>query len=99
MNFTLSVLVVAVFLTTAGAGPIALGLCYTACNAAWVVCCTAAASVAGEQKAFSRMDLSTFITAGTYTGGAAVPAALATCSTIQGTCMATCSPLFFAPTL
>ncbi|QRW19050.1 hypothetical protein RhiXN_00456 [Rhizoctonia solani] len=45
------------------AGPIAMGLCYTACNAGYVTCCT----VAG-------------VTAGTFTLGLGIPAAVAACS-------------------
>ncbi|KAF8604944.1 hypothetical protein BDV93DRAFT_521837 [Ceratobasidium sp. AG-I] len=62
------------------AGPIAMGLCYSACNAGYTTCCT----VAG-------------VTAGTFTFGLGVPAAIAACSVIQGTCMATCTPLLTAP--
>ncbi|KAL7411518.1 hypothetical protein BDY24DRAFT_342943 [Mrakia frigida] len=36
--------------------------------------------------------------AGTFSLGLGVPAALATCSAIQGTCMALCTPLLIAPT-
>ncbi|CAE6406837.1 unnamed protein product [Rhizoctonia solani] len=63
------------------AGPIAMGLCYTACNAGYVTCCT----VAG-------------VTAGTFTLGLGIPAAVAACSVVQGACMAACTPLLVAPT-
>ncbi|CAE6494378.1 unnamed protein product [Rhizoctonia solani] len=65
----------------AQAGPIAMGLCYSACNAGYVTCCASAGSVAG-----------------TFTLGLGVPAALAACSLVQGTCMSTCTPLLLAPT-
>ncbi|CCO26788.1 hypothetical protein BN14_00819 [Rhizoctonia solani AG-1 IB] len=51
----------------AQAGPIAMGLCYSACNAGYVTCCASAGT-----------------TAGTFTLGLGVPAALAGCSIIQG---------------
>ncbi|CAE7122953.1 unnamed protein product [Rhizoctonia solani] len=62
------------------AGPIAMGLCYSACNAGYVTCCTSAGAIAG-----------------TFTLGLGIPAALAGCSVIQGTCMAACTPLLAAP--
>ncbi|CAE6506335.1 unnamed protein product [Rhizoctonia solani] len=63
------------------AGPIAMGMCYSACNAGYVTCCTAAG-----------------VTAGTFTLGLGIPAAVAACSVVQGTCMAACTPLLAAPT-
>ncbi|CUA77418.1 hypothetical protein RSOLAG22IIIB_02431 [Rhizoctonia solani] len=63
------------------AGPIAMGLCYSACNAGYVTCCASAGAIAG-----------------TFTLGLGVPAALAVCSVVQGTCMAACTPLLAAPT-
>ncbi|CAE6407261.1 unnamed protein product [Rhizoctonia solani] len=63
------------------AGPIAMGLCYSACNAGYVTCCASAGA-----------------TAGTFTLGLGVPAALAGCSVIQGACMSACTPLLAAPT-
>ncbi|CAE6512876.1 unnamed protein product [Rhizoctonia solani] len=63
------------------AGPIAMGMCYSACNAGYVTCCTTAG-----------------ITAGTFTLGLGIPAAIAACSVVQGTCMAACTPLLVAPT-
>ncbi|CAE6512885.1 unnamed protein product [Rhizoctonia solani] len=62
------------------AGPIAMGMCYSACNAGYVTCCTAAGT-----------------TAGTFTLGLGVPAAVAACSVVQGACMAACVPLGVAP--
>jgi len=50
------VAIVFTFLTlssSAVAGPIAWGLCQTACNAGYVVCCTAAGVVAGMSHLFS----------------------------------------------
>ncbi|CAE6470868.1 unnamed protein product [Rhizoctonia solani] len=63
------------------AGPIAMGMCYSACNAGYVTCCVSAGTVAG-----------------TFTLGLGVPAAIAACSAVQGTCMAACTPLLLAPT-
>ncbi|CAE6476971.1 unnamed protein product [Rhizoctonia solani] len=63
------------------AGPVAMGACYTACNAGYVACCATAG-----------------ITAGIFTLGAGVPAALGACSAVQGVCMAACVPLGLAPT-
>ncbi|CAE6474554.1 hypothetical protein ACGC1H_001749 [Rhizoctonia solani] len=63
------------------AGPIAMGMCYSACNAGYVTCCASAGAVAG-----------------TFTAGLGIPAALAACSVVQGTCMAACTPLLAAPT-
>ncbi|CUA77419.1 hypothetical protein RSOLAG22IIIB_02432 [Rhizoctonia solani] len=62
------------------AGPIAMGMCYSACNAGYVTCCASAGTVAG-----------------TFTLGLGIPAALAACSVVQGTCMAACTPLLAAP--
>ncbi|QRV76181.1 transmembrane protein [Ceratobasidium sp. AG-Ba] len=62
------------------AGPVAMGLCYSACNTGYVTCCTAAG-----------------VTAGTFTLGLGVPAALLGCSAVQGACMAACTPLLAAP--
>ncbi|KAH7345111.1 cysteine-rich protein [Rhizoctonia solani] len=38
------------------------------------------------------------VTAGVFTLGLGVPAALGACSVVQGACMAACVPLGFAPT-
>lgn len=62
-------------------GPIAAGsavsLCYTACNAGWCTCMTASGLVAG--------------TAGPVGWYAWATGAAASCSVIQGTCMAACT--------
>jgi hypothetical protein len=69
------------------AGPGAMGLCYTACNAGAVACYGAAGLTFGTTPAGWWVLL---------TGGSAAAAA---CSAIQGTCMAACTPLFVAPTI
>ncbi|KAJ3092448.1 hypothetical protein HDU96_002710 [Phlyctochytrium bullatum] len=77
-----ALLAVTLYAHEAHAGPIAMGSCYTACNAGYVTCCISAGVVAG-----------------TFTLGLGAPAALVTCSAIQGACMAACTPLLVAPTL
>ncbi|KAF8604943.1 hypothetical protein BDV93DRAFT_491014 [Ceratobasidium sp. AG-I] len=83
-SFTSIVAVVAVALNASQpvqAGPIAMGLCYSACNAGYVACCASAGT-----------------TAGTFTLGLGVPAAVAGCSGAQGACMAACTTLIVTPT-
>ncbi|KAG9082513.1 hypothetical protein FS749_006798 [Ceratobasidium sp. UAMH 11750] len=48
-SFTSLVAVVAIALSAerVQAGPVAMGLCYSACNAGYVTCCAAAGAVAG----------------------------------------------------
>ena len=71
------------FLASVQAGPIAFGICQTACNTGAVLCYTAAGL--------------TFGAAGPA-GWAASPLAAAACSAAQGACMAACVPLLLAPT-
>ncbi|CAH1962688.1 unnamed protein product [Acanthoscelides obtectus] len=74
----LLVLALSLLVAQCAAGPVGFiltyGACQTACNAAYVTCCTAAGT-----------------TAGTFTLGLGIPAALAGCSVIQGVCMAGCA--------
>ena len=101
-SFTSIVAVVAVALNAGQpvqAGPIAMGLCYSACNA-------------GMCSSFKRLrprnlqDVLGYITcvtaagftAGTFTLGLGMPLALFGCSAVQGACMAACTPLLAAPT-
>ena len=72
------------FLATASAGPVAVGMCYTACNTAWVSCLAAYGVVAG--------------TSGPVGWYAWLTGAPAMCSGLQGACMAACTPLALAPT-
>ncbi|KAG9125829.1 hypothetical protein FRC07_006057 [Ceratobasidium sp. 392] len=76
-----AIMTIALSAERAQAGPVAMGLCYSACNAGYVTCCATAGAIAG-----------------TFTLGLGVPAALFTCSVVQGTCMAACTPLLAAPT-
>ena len=74
-------------LATALSGPVAGGLCYTACNAGYVSCLAAVGVTAGVTAPVTWY--------GWFYG---VPAACAGCSLIQGACMAACTPLLVAPT-
>ncbi|QRV90993.1 transmembrane protein [Ceratobasidium sp. AG-Ba] len=51
MKFSVTSLVALIAVTMnvqqAQAGPVAMGLCYSACNAGYVTCCTTAGAVAG----------------------------------------------------
>ena len=73
-----------VALGVAVAGPIAWGACQTACNAGWVTCMSASGLVAG--------------TTGPVGWWAWLTGAAASCSAIQGACMAACTPVLVAPT-
>ncbi len=68
----------------ASAGPVAVGLCYSACNAAYVSCMAASGLTAGV--------------AGPVGWWAWFTGAGAACSATQGVCMAACSALLAAPT-
>lgn len=80
--------------TSVAAGPIAWGLCQTACNAAWVTCLAGTGFVAGTYMlTFPSVTLtspqhvfSLYIAhnVGTFTEGAAIPAAVTGCSVVQG---------------
>ena len=77
-------LILAICISYVSAGPTAVGLCYTACNAAVVTC-------------YSASGL-TFGAAGPVGWYAWLTSAAALCSTAQGACMATCAATMFAPT-
>jgi hypothetical protein len=77
----LFLLVVAILAKATDGGPLAGGLCYTACNAGYVSCMSSAGLVAG------------------VSGPVGLTGAAATCSAVQGTCMAACTAVFLAPTL
>jgi len=66
------------------AGPLAVGACYSACNAGYVACMAGSGLVAG--------------TTGPVGWYAWLTGAAASCSIVQGTCMAACTALLAAPT-
>lgn len=66
------------------AGPAAVGLCYTACNAAYCTCMASSGLVAGAT--------------GPVGWYAWLTGAAATCSLAQGACMTACTALAVAPT-
>ena len=72
-------------LSGVAAGPLVVGLCYSACNAA-VVSCYASSGLA-------------FGVAGPVGWVAWLTGAAATCSAAQGACMAACTVLLPTPTL
>jgi hypothetical protein len=80
----LLLLVVAILAKAADGGPVAGGLCYTACNAGYVTCMSSSGLVAGVS--------------GPVGWWAWLTGAAATCSAIQGTCMVACAAVFAAPT-
>ena len=43
----MALIILSILISTAQAGPIALGICYTGCNALWVTCVAGAGGVAG----------------------------------------------------
>lgn len=75
------------FLHVGNGGPLAGGLCYTACNAGYGVCLGAVGVTAGVTAPVTWV--------GWFTG---VPAACVACSAAQGACMVGCASLFAAPT-
>ena len=80
-------IVALVTLATAFSGPLACGLCYTACNAGYGTCLGLVGVTAGVTAPVTW--------SGWFYG---VPAACVACSLAQGTCMAACTPLCVAPT-
>lgn len=86
---------------TVEAGPIAWGVCQSACNTGYVTCLAGTGYVAGEYAdIIDKYHLTKSINhwAGTFTLGLGVPAAVWACSAIQGVCMAACTPLLVALT-
>ena len=57
MRFTITAISLIALSSSVYAGPIAWGLCQTACNAGWGVCCVGAGGVAG--KSFTLVTQST----------------------------------------
>ena len=78
----------AALIPSAYGGPVAVGLCYTACNAGYGTCLAAVGVTAGVTAPVTW--------AGWFYG---VPAACVACSAAQGACMTLCTPLLVAPTL
>ena len=78
------ILILGLYLPLVSAGPVAVGVCYSACNAGYVSCLAGYGIVAG--------------TTGPIGWWAWLTSAPAGCSAIQGTCMAACTALFAAPT-
>mmetsp|Transcript_64221 Transcript_64221/g.78523 ORF Transcript_64221/g.78523 Transcript_64221/m.78523 type:complete len:99 (+) Transcript_64221:100-396(+) len=72
-------------------GPLTVGLCYTACNAGYVACMSAAGLTAG-------VSVATTGPVGWWAWMTGAPAAAAACSAIQGACMAACTTTVVAPT-
>ncbi|KAJ3011798.1 UNVERIFIED_CONTAM: hypothetical protein HDU68_001522 [Siphonaria sp. JEL0065] len=82
--------------TQVSAGPIAWGVCQTACNAGVVVCYAAAGLTFGTVTIVAG-PVSWW--AWLFGGGAtAATGAAAACSAVQGACMSACTPLLIAPT-
>lgn len=84
----LTVALLAATMERAHCGPVAVGLCYTACNAGYGTCLGAVGVTAGVTAPVTWV--------GWFYG---VPAACLACSAIQGACMTACTPLIAAPTL
>jgi hypothetical protein len=84
---SMSVYVVAFLLSlliaTSNAGPVGVGLCYSACNAGYVSCLAASGIVAG--------------TTGPVGWWAWLTGAGAACNATQGICMSACTALIVAP--
>jgi len=80
----LAIVLSASVISVVNAGPIAYGICQTACNAAAVSCYAASGIVMG--------------TTGPVGWWAWLTSAATICSAAQGTCMAACTPLLVAPT-
>jgi hypothetical protein len=79
------VLLVGVLLfSNVSAGPLTVGACYSACNAAWVTCLASYGIVAG--------------TTGPIGWWAWFASAPAVCSGAQGACMAACTATVLLPT-
>jgi hypothetical protein len=73
------------FISVVNGGPVVVGLCYTACNAAVVSCYASSGLVFG---AIGPVGWMAWLTS-----------AAATCSLAQGACMAACTTLAIAPTI
>ena len=84
----LTLTLVVALLSKVYCGPVAVGLCYTACNAGYGTCLAAVGVTAGVTAPVTW--------AGWFYG---VPAACVACSAAQGACMTLCTPLLVAPTL
>ncbi|CAF3441546.1 unnamed protein product [Rotaria socialis] len=76
-------------------GPVAYGLCQTACNYGAVTCYTLAGLTFGVPAAITGPVGLCVLLAST---SMSTIAAAAACSAAQGTCMAACTPLLLAPT-
>lgn len=108
---TLTISAIAFAATSAFAGLIAWGACQTACNTGYGVCCASAGTIAGKSEVFlldphirsfpwrpSNTDQAGTDNTGIFTLGIGIPAALVTCSAVQGACMVACTPLLVDPT-
>ena len=88
MNFKSSLMLILLALCLVvpkiAAGPITVGVCYTACNAAYVSCLAAWGITAG--------------TTGPIGWYAWLVGAPGMCSAVQGVCMSACAASFLLPT-
>lgn len=84
-KFVLSlILLLSLLVSIAKCGPVAVGVCYSACNAGYVACMTASGLTAGVT--------------GPVGWWAWLTGAAAGCSLTQGACMTACTTLVAAPT-
>lgn len=80
-----TILLVIISLAVSDAGPVSVGLCYSACNAGYVSCMAASGLVSSG--------------AGPVGWWAWLTGAAAACSATQGICMSACTALVVAPIL
>ena len=86
-----ALLVLVTIIYNTDGGPLTTAACYTACNAAYVTCMTAAGLTAG-------VSVATTGPVGWWAWMTGAPAAAAACSAAQGACMAACTATIVAPT-